>query len=85
MGLAGGAGNTNGTSGTANTGGGGGGNEGVNRQAGAGGSGVVILRYPNTHTITTSGLTTGGEQTDGSDNYIVITAGIGGTVSWSAV
>tara|TARA_B100001939_G_scaffold347887_1_gene371138 strand:- start:530 stop:1453 length:924 start_codon:yes stop_codon:yes gene_type:complete len=70
------------SSGSANTGQGGDGS-GSNAQAGYGGSGVVILRYPNTFTATTSGLTTGGEQTDGNDKYLVITAGIGGTVSWS--
>jgi len=65
----------------------GGGGAGAERYgtAGNGGSGVVILRYPNTYTVTTSGLTTGGEQTDGLDNYIEITAGIEGTITWSEV
>jgi hypothetical protein len=53
----------NGTSGTANTGGGGGGC--VNQTSGAGGSGIVIIRYPSSYklaasttgspTVTTSG------------------------------
>ena len=79
--------NSVGTAGTANTGGGGGGTafNGVGDRAGAaGGSGVVILRYPNTFTISQSGLTfeTGGEQTTGTDKYVVITAGTG-TVSFA--
>jgi MSHA biogenesis protein MshQ len=71
------------SSGSVNTGNGGDGSPN-NSTAGTGGSGVVILRYPNKFTATTTGLTTGGEQTDGNDKYLVITAGIGGTVSWSA-
>jgi hypothetical protein len=52
-------------------------------QGGAGGSGIVILRYPNTYTISVGvGLTHGGEQADGSDKYIRITGGTD-TVSWS--
>ena len=65
-------------------GGGGGSEDGVANSAGGnGGSGVVVLRYPNSFSISTSGLTTGGEQTSGSDKYIVITGGVGGTVEWS--
>ena len=75
--------------GTVNTGGGGGaggnGNGNNNRGAGGlGGSGVVILRYPKKYTITVgSGLTaSAGEQTDGAEKYIEITAG-SDNVSWS--
>lgn len=78
----------NGTAGTANTGNGG--RAGAysqggygNTQGGAGGSGIVILRYSNTYTISVgAGLTTAGEQTDGSDKYITFTGGTD-TVSWS--
>ena len=86
----GGQGNGAGTAGTVNTGGGGGGsshgsspNDG--RAGGAGGSGVVILRWATadaTIGATRTGLTDGGVQTDGSDSYIVFTAGTG-TVSFS--
>ena len=79
--------NANGNAGTANTGGGAGGiyiTNATQRYGGNGGSGIVILRYPNTFTISQTGLTfeTGGEQTTGTDKYVVITAGTG-TVSWS--
>jgi len=82
-GLGGGGGTTFGDNGDPNTGGGGGAC-GNNLSGGGGGSGVVILRYPNTFTINVgAGLTaSAGEQTDGSDKYIEITAGTG-TVSWS--
>ena len=69
--------------GTANTGGGGGGS--VGGANGSGGSGVVILRWATadaTIGATRTGLTDGGVQTDGSDSYIVFTAGTG-TVSFS--
>lgn len=78
----------NGTAGAANTGNGGraGRYSGAgygNTQGGAGGSGVVILRYPNTYTISVgAGLTHGGEQAVSSDKYIKITGGTD-TVSWS--
>jgi hypothetical protein len=76
-----------GTAGTVNTGGGGGGSGsyGVAQDGAAGGSGVVILRWvTSAATIggTRTGLTDGGVQTDGSDSYIVFTAGTG-TVSFS--
>jgi len=71
---------SNGQNGTVNTGGGAGGGD---PNGGTGGSGVVILRYPNTATITVgAGLTAGTETTDGSEKYIEITAGTG-TVSFS--
>ena len=66
------------TDGTANTGGGGG-------NARSGGSGVVILRWATadaTIGATRTGLTDGDVQTDGSDSYIVFTAGTG-TISFS--
>jgi len=61
----------NGSSGTANTGGGGGGGTGY-LQAGAGGSGVVILRMA---TSTYSGTTTGNPTvtTDGDDTILTYT------------
>ena len=73
--------NANGTSGTANTGGGGGGS-GIltGGTPGSGGSGVVILRWATadaTIGATRTGLTDGDVQTDGSDSYIVFTAGAG--------
>jgi hypothetical protein len=77
--------NGNGVAGTANTGGGGGGshyNSGE-RAGGAGGSGVVILRYPNTFTLSQSGLTTSHINTAvGDDKYTRITGGTG-TVSFA--
>ena len=57
--------------GTANTGGGAGGN------VQQGGSGVVILRYPNTYTVTIGSGLTGSTATDGSDKVTTLTAGIG--------
>ena len=78
--------NSNGTSGTVNTGGGAGGSgNGTGGTPGSGGSGVVILRWvTSAATIggTRTGLTDGGVQTDGSDSYIVFTAGTG-TISFS--
>ena len=78
--------NTSGTSGTANTGGGGGGSgSGTGGTPGSGGSGTVILRWATadaTIGATRTGLTDGDVQTDGSDSYIVFTAGAG-TVSFS--
>ena len=76
----GGAGSTSWTmnSGTANTGGGGGsGASGGTVQGGNGGSGIVILRYPNTKTITIPGGLTAITTTDGSDKVTTFTAGTG--------
>ena len=76
--------NANGNAGTANTGGGAGGLYITNttaRYGGNGGSGVVILRYPNTYTISQSGLTLS-TATTGNDKVTTITAGTG-TVSWA--
>ena len=78
--------NVPGVAGTANTGGGGGGGQGNFNGGwsvgGTGGSGVVILRYPNTYTITLGAGLTGSTATDGSDKVTTITAGED-TVSWS--
>lgn len=84
VGGAGGGGNHQ-TNGTNNTGGGGGGSY-SSQTAGNGGSGVVILRYPNTFTI--SETTSGGNvlsfttATDGSDKVTTFTAG-DGTIQFS--
>jgi hypothetical protein len=74
------------TAGTPNTGGGGGGARGPSsgEQAGkTGGSGTVILRYPNTRTISNPGggltFTT---SANGSNTVAIFTAGTG-SVSWS--
>ena len=69
--------------GAANTGGGGGGGSWTNNQntttqrGGAGGSGIVILRYPNSYTITIGAGLTGTTATDGSDKVTSFTAGTG--------
>jgi hypothetical protein len=65
-------------SGTANTGGGGGsGAMSGTAQGGLGGSGVVILRYANTKTITIGSGLTGTTATAGSDKVTTFTAGTG--------
>ena len=80
-GGAGGAYNNTGTAGSVNTGGGGGG-KGYNAASatGTGGSGVILLRYPNTITATGSNLTMT-ESTTTVDNItfktLKITAGVG--------
>jgi hypothetical protein len=64
-------------------GGGGGAGQGSNRQAGNGGSGVVILRYPDAYTITVGAGLTGSESAaSGGYKRATITAG-SGNVSWS--
>jgi hypothetical protein len=69
-----------GTSGTANTGGGSGGDGSSNA---AGGSGIIIFRYPDTRTITIgAGLTGSTAAPSGGNKVTTITAGTG-TVSWS--
>jgi hypothetical protein len=72
------------TNGTVNTGGGGGGAGGTGQNAGAnGGSGVVILRYPDTKTITIGAGLTGTESAaSGGYKRATITAGTG-NVSWT--
>ena len=83
----GGSANSNGNNGTVNTGGGGGGGSGDDATyiGGSGGSGVVILRWATADATiggTRTGLTDGGVQTDGTDSYIVFTAGTG-TITFS--
>jgi hypothetical protein len=68
--------------GTANTGGGGGGAAWHSVAGGAGGSGVVILRYPNTKTISIGSGLTGTTTTVGSDKVTTFTAG-DGTITFS--
>ncbi len=73
----------NGVAGTANTGGGGGGGYinggGV---SGAGGSGIVILKYLDTFTITLGAGLTGSTTTSGGYKVTTITAGTG-NVQWN--
>ena len=66
------------TSGSVNTGSGGGGGRLVGLANGAGGSGVVILRYPNVYTISNpgGGLTLS-TATDGNFKVTTVTAGTG--------
>ena len=81
----GGSGNTNGNAGTHGLGGGGGGGFGGfgNNTAGArGGSGVVILRYPDVYTLTVAAGHTASTITSGSTKITTITVG-SGSVSWS--
>ena len=77
---------TNGDSGGLNTGSGGGGGGSVNTMSGTGGSGIIILRYPNIFTATYTDVTGGAAGTETaigtSDKYIIITAGTG-TVTFS--
>jgi hypothetical protein len=63
-----------------NTGGGGGG--GVAAAGVAGGSGIVILKYADTFTITIGSGLTGTTSSAGGFNVTSITAGTG-TVSWA--
>ena len=62
------------TNGAANTGGGGGGRASMNLVS-TGGSGVVILRYPNTLTITVGPGLTSTTTTTGTDKVTTFTAG----------
>jgi hypothetical protein len=78
-----------GTAGSVNTGGGGGGgaykflNPGETfYNGGNGGSGVVILRYLSSRTITLGAGLTGSTATDGNYKVTTITAGTG-NVSWA--
>ena len=84
LGGSGGGGN-NQTNGTNNTGGGGGGSY-SSQTAGNGGSGVVILRYPNIYTIsetTSPTVLTFSTATDGSEKVTTFTAGENGTIQFS--
>ena len=65
------------TAGTVNTGGGGGGEPQQNTVGAAGGSGIVVLRYSNTYTLTATGTLVHSTATDGSDKVTTITAGTG--------
>ena len=81
----GGGGGSDGSGGNGGSGGGGrAGNSGSDKNSGTGGSGVIILRWATSDATISigSGLTNGGVQTDGSDSYVVFTAG-SGNVSWS--
>jgi hypothetical protein len=75
------------TAGAVNTGSGGGGAgdpaSSRNATGGAGGSGIVILRYPDTRTITIGGGLTGSTAApSGGFKVTTITAGTG-NVSWA--
>ncbi len=71
------------TAGTANTGGGGGGQRDAGSSIGsAGGSGIVILKYPDSKTITIGAGLTGSTSTAGGFTIATITAGTG-NVSWA--
>jgi hypothetical protein len=74
-GGSGGGGNAGAAGGT-NLGGGGGGTS-TGSASGAGGSGVVIIRYPNSNTVTASGGLTSSTTTSGSDKVTTFTAGTG--------
>ena len=74
--------NLGGGNGTDNTGGGGGGTRLASQTAGAGGSGVVILRLPTSAGVTISGGLTYSASTVSSDTVYSITAGTG-TVTFS--
>ena len=67
------------TAGTANTGGGGGGAGGTSGSdtGMAGGSGLVVIRIPNTHTATFSAGVTQTMSTVGTDRVYTVTAGTG--------
>ena len=72
---------SNADSGTANTGGGGGGS--APNTGGNGGSGVIIIRFPSTYSISgTSGLTSQ-NFTSGNYKYYIFTAGTSTTVQFS--
>ena len=74
---------TNGVAGTANTGGGGGGN-GQSGNPGAGGSGVVIIKYPDTYTITVgAGLVVHTPTSPPTGYTLKVFTGGTGTISFS--
>jgi hypothetical protein len=75
------------TAGTANTGGGGGGgiygnSPGWNSPGGAGGSGIVILKYPINWNITIGAGLTGTTSPVGPNKVSIITQGTG-NISWA--
>ena len=61
----------------ANTGGGGGGGIPTGNSGGTGGSGIVILRYPSSYTITVGAGLTSTTSTAGTDKVTIFTAGTG--------
>jgi hypothetical protein len=73
-----------GNPGQANTGGGGGGGPDATDiiRSGSGGSGIVVLRYPNTKTITIGAGLAASTASVGSDTVATITGG-SGNVSWA--
>jgi hypothetical protein len=73
-----------GNPGQANTGGGGGGGPDATDiiRSGSGGSGIVVLRYPNTRTITIGAGLAASTASVGSDTVATITGG-SGNVSWA--
>ena len=78
----------NGENGDPNTGGGGGGfyNYISSNTAGSGGSGIVILRYPDAYTIsetTSPNVLTFNTYTEGSNKVTVFTSGSNGTIQFS--
>jgi hypothetical protein len=70
---------SNGTSGTANTGGGGGSRNG-SVASGSGGSGVVIIRYPDAFANASS--TTGSPTLTTTGGYKIYTFNASGTITW---
>ena len=71
-----------GNAGSTNTGSGGGGGTMDGPGGGDGGSGVVIIRYPNAYTVAIGAGLTGSTATDGSDKVTTFTAGTG-TITFS--
>jgi hypothetical protein len=78
-GGAGGVGSAVGTAGTANTGGGGGGHYNANNVAGAGGSGIVMVSYPDVYAAATSTTGSPTVSTSGSGS-MVGAGGLGGNM-----
>ena len=66
---------TNGENGTANTGGGGGAGERLGTVTGQGGSGVVIIKYPDTISITVGAGLTSSTSTSGGYSTTIFTSG----------
>jgi hypothetical protein len=74
---------SDGGGGTVNTGGGGNGSGNTVGGVSAGGSGVVIIRYPSDYTVTVGSGLTSSTSTDGADKVTSFTAGTD-TISFSA-
>ena len=79
-GATGGSGSATGGSGTANTGGGGGGAAFTSGSSGSGGSGIVIIRYPNIYKLATS--TTGSPTQTTANGFIVYTFTASGSITF---